>query len=93
MFVLTPREVGVKIGRGNTVELRINDQSMSRIHGLIEFKGGEFILSDLGSKFGSLVLVREELKFERIMCLQMRNKIYKLEVIPSINPRAQVYLS
>ena len=89
---MTPKNLGVKIGRSNLIDLKINDQTMSRLHAIIEFKGGEFVLSDLGSKFGSLILLRGEVKFDRIMCMQLRNKVYKLEVIPSINTRAQTIL-
>jgi hypothetical protein len=45
------------LGRGHDSELRINDISVSRKHANLEYKGGVFTLTDLKSKFGTLVLV------------------------------------
>lgn len=44
------------LGRGHDSELRINDISVSRKHANLEYKNGVFTLTDLKSKFGTLVL-------------------------------------
>jgi len=68
----------VKIGRGNSADLKINDPTISRLHAIIEFRRGEFVINDMGSRFGTLILMREDIVFHKIMCLQWRNKLYKL---------------
>lgn len=45
------------LGRGHDSELRINDISVSRKHASLEYKNGDFVLTDLKSKFGTLVLI------------------------------------
>lgn len=45
------------LGRGHDSELRINDISVSRKHANLEYKNGVFTLTDLKSKFGTLVLI------------------------------------
>jgi hypothetical protein len=47
----------VKIGRGHESDLRIPDISVSRCHSSLEKDGARFVLRDLNSKFGTLVLV------------------------------------
>lgn len=61
--MLTPKDQGVKLGRGNQSDIRFNDLTMSRTHSMIEFKDGSFYLIDAGSKFGSLLLLQETKEF------------------------------
>lgn len=46
-----------KMGRGHESDLRINDISVSRLHAMIKYKDGHFLLEDNVSKFGTLVLI------------------------------------
>ena len=46
-----------KMGRGHESDLRINDISVSRLHAMIKYKEGKFLLEDNVSKFGTLVLI------------------------------------
>jgi pSer/pThr/pTyr-binding forkhead associated (FHA) protein len=48
-----------KMGRGHESDLRINDISVSRLHAMIKFKDGKFLLEDNVSKFGTLVLINK----------------------------------
>lgn len=50
-----------KIGRGNDVDIRITDISVSRNHAEIRLNGGRFFLKDKNAKFGTLVLLRTPL--------------------------------
>lgn len=50
------------LGRGHDSELRINDISVSRKHANLEYKGGVFTLTDLKSKFGTLVLISHKVE-------------------------------
>jgi len=67
-FVIKPNNMKnqFSVGRGHTMDLRINDISVSRAHATIIFNGFNFELQDLGSKFGTLVLVRDFLKIDPI---------------------------
>ena len=48
-----------KLGRGHEADVRIiNDISVSRSHMSIKYKFGNFLLEDLRSKFGTLVLLK-----------------------------------
>ena len=93
MYVITPKDQVVRIGRTNYADVRINDPTISRVHSQIEFSGGEFRLWDLGSKFGTLLLLKKGQTFKKSLCLQVGNKIYKLESMPSgIHERTLAYL-
>lgn len=45
----------IKIGRGPTSTLRIEDENVSRLHAVIEVTATEVLLIDLGSALGTLV--------------------------------------
>lgn len=47
------------MGRGHESDLRINDISVSRLHAIIKYKEGRFLLEDNTSKFGTLVLIKK----------------------------------
>lgn len=47
------------LGRGQDVDIRINDISVSRTHSKIFMKNNKFYIEDLNSKFGTLVLAKE----------------------------------
>lgn len=47
------------MGRGHESDLRINDISVSRLHAMIKYKNGKFLLEDNVSKFGTLVLINK----------------------------------
>ncbi|HBN79175.1 MAG TPA: GGDEF domain-containing protein [Planctomycetaceae bacterium] len=48
-------ESGLKIGRGNTAELILHDDSISREHASISFQNGTCYLQDLGSTNGTFL--------------------------------------
>ena len=47
------------MGRGHESDLRINDISVSRLHAMVKYKDGKFLLEDNLSKFGTLVLIKK----------------------------------
>ena len=47
------------MGRGHESDLRINDISVSRLHAMVKYKEGRFLLEDNLSKFGTLVLIKK----------------------------------
>jgi hypothetical protein len=51
---LQPRGGRITLGRAVTADLPINDSRVSRIHAAVEWRGGQFVLSD-ASSFGTWV--------------------------------------
>jgi pSer/pThr/pTyr-binding forkhead associated (FHA) protein len=47
------------MGRGHESVIRVNDISVSRLHAVISYLGDGFYLQDNNSKFGTLVLMKE----------------------------------
>ena len=50
-----------KIGRSVETDMKIADISVSRIHAFIRIKAGKLVLEDNGSKFGTLVKIKNPL--------------------------------
>jgi hypothetical protein len=50
------------LGRGHESDVRISDISVSRSHAKISMRNKKFYLEDTGSKFGTLVLAKEDLE-------------------------------
>ena len=53
---LAPRGERLTLGRATTASLPFNDSRVSRVHATVEWRGGQFVLSDLSS-FGTWVYV------------------------------------
>jgi len=52
--------------------VRINDISVSRTHAFIEFSEDKIFIKDLKSKFGTLVLINQNVEIEdKAVCLQI----------------------
>ena len=51
------------IGRANNSDIRLSDISVSRNHSVISFDNGEFFIDDIGSKFGTLLLIQNNILF------------------------------
>jgi len=51
---LAPRGQRISLGRSTTADLHVNDSRVSRVHCTIEWRGGQFVLSD-ASSFGTWV--------------------------------------
>lgn len=51
---LPPRGERLTLGRSTTASLAINDSRVSRVHATLEWRGGQFVLSDVSS-FGTWV--------------------------------------
>lgn len=50
----------IKLGRGHQCDLRISDISVSRIHALLKYIDGQFLIFDNESKFGTLILLNSD---------------------------------
>ena len=51
------------IGRANNSDIRLNDVSVSRNHSIISYNDGNFYIEDIGSKFGTLLLIQNNILF------------------------------
>jgi hypothetical protein len=51
------------LGRANTCDIKLNDISVSRNHSIISYDKGKFYIDDIGSKFGTLLLIQNNLLF------------------------------
>jgi hypothetical protein len=54
----TRNKNNLKMGRGESNDLRVNDISISRKHSEINIKDGQLYIKDVSSKFGTLLLVK-----------------------------------
>jgi len=70
--ILFDDEQQITLGRGHESDVRINDISVSRLHAALDFNNGRIRIRDLKSKFGSLVLVKND--------LQIKSKIINLQI-------------
>lgn len=80
-------EPGNKIvmGRGHDADMRINDISVSRLHGTIclEPDSNKILLKDLGSKFGTLALIQKDFTItNKKVCLQIGRSYLECKVGP-----------
>lgn len=60
-MISADESAAVKLGRGHNSEIRISDISVSRVHAEIQYKNSKYYLHDKGSKFGTLVQVKEDI--------------------------------
>ena len=51
------------IGRANNSDIRLNDVSVSRNHAKISYLNGNFYIDDIKSKFGTLLLIQNNILF------------------------------
>ena len=51
------------IGRANESDIRLSDISVSRNHSILSYYNGDFFLDDIGSKFGTLLLIQNNILF------------------------------
>jgi len=74
----------IVMGRGHETDVRINDISVSRTHALITLIGNKIFIKDLKSKFGTLVLVQDDLEItEKTITLQIGRTYGEFCVISS----------
>ena len=53
----------INIGRANNSNIRLSDVSVSRNHAKLRYSNGDFYLDDIGSKFGTLLLIQNNILF------------------------------
>lgn len=80
LHVISLAEKPLMLGRGHESDIRIADVSMSRCHASIRAQGGQFLLQDNESKFGTLVALRRPFMLEasKPLCLQVGRTVLSL---------------
>ena len=63
------------LGRGHEATFKISDISISRVHAKFYLKDDNIIIDDLGSKFGTLLLVRNAIDVSEIIKKKMKIQI------------------
>jgi hypothetical protein len=64
MFLDDPDYNSYSLGRGHEADVRISDISVSRLHAKIFMKNNNYIIEDLSSKFGTLVLSTDPIEIK-----------------------------
>ena len=65
------------LGRGHEASFKISDISISRVHAKIYLKEDNIVIDDLGSKFGTLLLVRNNVDVNEMLEKKMKIQIGK----------------
>ena len=83
VIILEPNQK-IVMGRGHEADVRINDISVSRMHGTITLDAGNSILlRDLGSKFGTLALIQQNFVcLNKKVCLQIGRSYMEVKCYP-----------
>jgi len=64
MFLDDPDYNSYNLGRGHEADIRISDISVSRLHAKIYLDDNKYIIEDLNSKFGTLVLATDPIEIK-----------------------------
>jgi pSer/pThr/pTyr-binding forkhead associated (FHA) protein len=82
--LIKPDEIGrtFLLGRSHTADIRLNNKYTSRAHAQIIYTGKGFVLSDMNSKYGTLVLLcgKQQLYKERNLSVQVNSSIITLGI-------------
>jgi hypothetical protein len=75
----------IAMGRGHEADVRINDISVSRMHGTITLEeNNKILLRDLGSKFGTLALIQSNYTcLNKKVCLQIGRSYMEVRTCPN----------
>lgn len=85
----------IRLGRCRESDVEIHDEYVSRRHAVIRYEGGQFLLEDNGSKWGTLVALRDELPLDldHTVSVQVGPAVFTLALQPrqgSLSPRSQI---
>ena len=89
-YSFSSNETPIKIGRVNC-QVEIKKPSISKLHGLIDYKNDNFYYKDCGSTNGSTLLIREDdsLKIKGKMNLKLGDISFKISEVEDNNPMTQ----
>ena len=67
IFTFPNKNENYFLGRGHEANFKISDISISRVHAKIYLKDENIIIDDLGSKFGTLLLIRDSIDISEMI--------------------------
>ena len=70
-----PKKEEYFLGRGHEATFKISDISISRVHAKFYLKDENIVIDDLGSKFGTLLLVRKNINVTEMIEKKMKIQI------------------
>ena len=83
IFTFPNKKEEYYLGRGHEATFKISDISISRVHAKFYIKDDNIIIDDLGSKFGTLLLVRSAIDvselIEKKMKIQIGRSVFWIE--------------
>jgi len=90
MHIVSLAESCLVIGRGHESGVRVPDVTISRSHATIRYEGGQFLLQDQASKFGTLVAMRrpQEIQALRPLSLQIGRTVLTMSLTSGSIPVA-----
>jgi hypothetical protein len=82
------RRLEYLVGRVSTLDIRVTDPSVSRVHSKITYYNGDFYIKDLDSKFGTMVWLRYPIPLPKklgfkIAC-QVKEAYFEIGLRPDI---------
>ena len=76
------------MGRGHDSDVRINDISVSRTHSCLTLNNKKILLKDYKSKFGTLILVQNEIEVkENKLSLQIGRSYFETMLLNKVNEK------
>jgi len=95
LHIASLAEGPIRLGRCRESDVEIHDEYVSRRHAVIRFERGQFLLEDNGSKWGTLVALREELRLDldRAVSVQVGPAVFTLALQQRqglLSPRSQI---
>ena len=72
----------LNLGRSNDCDVRLSDISISRFHAVVQLNGDDIYLQDNDSKFGSLILIEDDVSLilNKTLVLQNGKHCFFLEI-------------
>ena len=78
----------IVMGRGHDSDVRINDISVSRTHSCLTLNNKKILLKDYKSKFGTLILVQNEIEDkENKLSLQIGRSYFETMLLNKVNEK------
>ena len=87
VLIFNERTPRFTMGRGHESMIRVNDISVSRLHAIVSFTKDGIYLQDNSSKFGTLVLVKEDrvkLEIDKNYMFQVGRSVLSLHVSKTV---------
>ena len=75
IFTFPEKKEEYFLGRGHEATFKISDISISRVHAKFYLKDDNIVIDDLGSKFGTLLLVRKNINVTEMIDKKMKIQI------------------